>query len=246
MQTWNAFWLRISDLFHSGHHEKSCSLTLLNYVVHTLELIVFTFHNVWVHIVGGIHVGVKPVRMVYGKFSAIPALQRGIGPTCWLSYNLFSHTHTRGRGLPFGIIWVSWSGKARLFLIRPVRIIYIMNSPIEARNTIGACYPPRSSWFASVDANVYYLRAHAIIKLFSSCWKLFPKRSICIEGFPPNTTMNVLGLRLLYAGCTAVFIVLILFSASTSLPCFWPKVSSGFSDDCLSWNYWGNLDLFWY
>ena len=39
LQIWNVLWLRMSELFHIGYHGKYCSLPLLNFVGHTLELI---------------------------------------------------------------------------------------------------------------------------------------------------------------------------------------------------------------
>ena len=42
------------------------------------------------------------------------------------------------------------------------------------------------------------------------------KPNIYVEGFPESVPMNDLGWRLPLYGCTAAFIVLILFSASTA------------------------------
>ena len=61
--------------------------------------------------------------MIYGGIIAPPALQRGINHTCCIHYGLFIHTHTHVHSLPFGIIWENWSGKWRVFLIQPLRII---------------------------------------------------------------------------------------------------------------------------
>ena len=61
-----------------------------------------------------------------GEFGAPPTLKRGIDPTCCLSYGLFVYTKTHSRGLPVVIIWVSWSGKWRLFMIHPVRMVIII------------------------------------------------------------------------------------------------------------------------
>ena len=85
-----------------------------------------TFYNVWVNLVGAVPVGVALVHMVSGRVGSPQTLRWGVDPTQCLSYILLGHTHTHGRGLPVGIIWVSWSGKWRLFLIFPVIIISVM------------------------------------------------------------------------------------------------------------------------
>ena len=84
-----------------------------------------TFRNGWVHIIWTVPVGVEPFPMLYGWVRAPPTLQQGVDPTFFLCYDLFFHTHTHGRVPPVGIIWVSRSGKWRLFLIRLVRSISI-------------------------------------------------------------------------------------------------------------------------
>ena len=92
---------------------------LLNWPLHT-------FRDVWVHIIWSVPVGVEPFHTVYGGVSAPPALHRGVGPNVCLSCDLSRHTRTRGRCIPFGIIWASRAVKWRLFLIRSVRIILVI------------------------------------------------------------------------------------------------------------------------
>ena len=88
-----------------------------------LNLLLRTLRYVRVHIVVEVPVSVKPIRIVSGGVSAPPALQRGIDPTCCLSYELFGTTNVHGRGLPFGILWTSLYNKWSTFLIQPVRSI---------------------------------------------------------------------------------------------------------------------------
>ena len=76
-----------------------------------LNWLVYTFRNIQVHLVGAVNVHVEPFRLVSGGVNASPALQGIVEPTCFLSYRLFSHTHTYNHGLPLGIVCSSWSGK---------------------------------------------------------------------------------------------------------------------------------------
>ena len=82
------------------------------------------------------------------------------------------------------------------------------NYPSEDMNTIGAC--------ASEEANAYSSSASDMIKLYYSYWKILPNLAICVEGFNPRISMNVLGWRLLLAVCIADFIVMISFSDFTA------------------------------
>ena len=91
-----------------------------------LNELLFTFRNVWVHLVWKVTVGVEPVFMVSGWVGSPPTLQRGIDTTYCLYCGIFGHISTHVCGIPVDIIWVSQSGKWRMFLILPVRRIYIM------------------------------------------------------------------------------------------------------------------------
>ena len=93
-----------------------------------LNLPFCTLYYVWVHIVGAVPVSVKPVWMISKQVSAPPALNRGVEPTCCLSYGLLCHTHLHGGGLPVGILLPSLAGKLGVFLVPPVRNIPIMKN----------------------------------------------------------------------------------------------------------------------
>ena len=82
------------------------------------------FHNLWVHLIGVVHVVMEPINMVYGGVNASLVLQRGVYSNCCLSCGLFCPTRIHGRGTPVDILWLSRSGKWRLSLICPVRIIF--------------------------------------------------------------------------------------------------------------------------
>ena len=118
----------MSDLFLIEYPGKPCYLPFLNWVGNNLELRDFILCNVCVHLVGSVPVGVEPVHMVCGGVIALPELQRGDVPNWWLSYGFFFNTDAHGRGILVDIIWVNQSGKWRMFLILPVRIISIMKS----------------------------------------------------------------------------------------------------------------------
>ena len=89
------------------------------------------------------------------------------------------------------------------------------NHPHAAMNPIGFCSPGYSQADSS-EANSFYSIASATIYLIYLDWKLLTKPAICVEGVPTSNTTNVLGWRLALTVCTAAFIVLIFFSASTA------------------------------
>ena len=124
LQTWSALWFIMSDLSHIGYSGNLCPLLFMNYVGRTLDWPLVVFRNVQVNLVGAIHLCVEPVHMISGIFSAPPALRRGVDTICCLYCGIFSRTNTHVRSLPVGFLWASWSRTWRVFLIRPVRIIY--------------------------------------------------------------------------------------------------------------------------
>ena len=63
-----------------------------------------TLRNLWVGLVGTVPGCVEPVYMVSGGVSTPPSLKRFVDSTCFLSYGLFSHTHSHDHGIPFGIL----------------------------------------------------------------------------------------------------------------------------------------------
>ena len=88
------------------------------------------------------------------------------------------------------------------------------NDTPDAMTTIGACCHG-SSESASSEAGEYSSSDYSTIELLSPAWKLPPNTAIFIERFPPSTPTNILGQRLTFAGCTATYIVITLFYAST-------------------------------
>ena len=61
-------------------------------------------YHIWVHLVGAVTISVEPIGMVSSGISALPALQRGVDPTCCLSFGVFIHNHVHGGGLPVSVI----------------------------------------------------------------------------------------------------------------------------------------------
>ena len=54
----------------SSHHKSALNIIL--------NCLLFLFSNVWVPLVGEVHVGVKPVRMIHGGVGTPPVLHRGV------------------------------------------------------------------------------------------------------------------------------------------------------------------------
>ena len=126
LKIWNVLQLSIYDLFHIstlGNPFPSHLWIAMCILTHWLF---WAFCNVWVPLFWAVPVVVEPFRMVSGRVSAPPELHRVIAITRCLPCGLLGHTHTRGYGIPVGIIWVSQAGKWKLFLILPVRGITII------------------------------------------------------------------------------------------------------------------------
>ena len=93
-------------------HHGSVLIILLNWLL-------LPFSNIQVPLVGTFSVGVKPARMIYAGVGTALALQRGVEPTCWIPYGLFSHNHLHGRGILVGIIIISEVGERWTFPVHP-------------------------------------------------------------------------------------------------------------------------------
>ena len=121
-----------------------------------------------------------------------------------------------GRGLPVGIIWESWAGKLRVFLIQPVIII---SRFIKFSSWLHESHCHLFPWFlirrffrcqyislqCFHNHRVLFLRLKSTSQAYHFYW-----------GLPPNMAMNFLGYWLSLDGCIATFIVLVLFSNSTA------------------------------
>ena len=101
----------------------------------------WTLCHIQVYPIGAVPISMEPVRMIFGGVSAPPAPQRGIYPTCCLSYGLFGHIHTHIIGLPVVILWASLIGKWVGFLFPPVRRISIMKPPSWSHESHLSLFP---------------------------------------------------------------------------------------------------------
>ena len=98
-------------------HHGSVLIILLNWLL-------LPFSNIQVPLVGTFSVGVKPARMIYAGVGTALALQRGVEPTCWIPYGLFSHNHLHGRGFSVDILGSSQGGERWTFPFHPGECIF--------------------------------------------------------------------------------------------------------------------------
>ena len=110
------FPLAILLTYASSHHGSAFSILL--------DWLFYPFSNARIPLVGAFSIVVKPVCIISGGFGAPPEIQRGIKPTCGISYGLFSHTHVHDRGLPVGIFGSSQRGERWTFLVHPGGCIF--------------------------------------------------------------------------------------------------------------------------
>ena len=73
------------------------------------------FSNSRVPCVGVVSIGMKPVCMISRGVGTPPEFHRGVEPTCYLSYDLFTHTPLHGHGMPVFILGASQGGEIWTF-----------------------------------------------------------------------------------------------------------------------------------
>ena len=175
---------RTPDFSHHG----IVLIVILNWLICLLR-------KVQVPLVGSYYVGTAPARMISQGDGALPYLHRGTGPTCQVSYILFSHTHEYVQSIPPGILSAIGWGKWWTFLVHLGGCISDPYVSMHKATSIISAYSPGLSQPASAEANTYFSNVSAAIYILPSNLKLRTKLDICIDDVPPSICIDVLGWR---------------------------------------------------